>query len=138
MANQQTKVLHMLVGLPRSGKSTIARKLGFPIVEPDAIRKAYNCYPFNADLEPSVWATAHLMVHSLFNAGHTDVILDAVNHTKTRRSLWENKQYVIKYHLVTTSKEICISRAIASSQQYLIDIIDRMASNFEWLNDEDC
>ena len=34
------KTLHMMVGLPISGKSTIAKGLGFPIVEPDAIRKA--------------------------------------------------------------------------------------------------
>ena len=138
MANQQTRVLHMLVGLPRSGKSTKARALGFPIVEPDAIRKAYNCYPFNADLEPMIWATAHLMVHSLFNAGHNDVILDAVNHTRQRRNVWENKQYAIKYHLVDTCRDVCIARAIAGEQEYLVPIIERMASNFEWLNDEDC
>lgn len=34
------KTLHMMVGLPRSGKSTVANGLGFPIVEPDAIRRA--------------------------------------------------------------------------------------------------
>jgi predicted kinase len=34
------KTLHMMVGLPGSGKSTIAKGLGFPIVDPDAIRMA--------------------------------------------------------------------------------------------------
>ena len=30
------------------------------------------------------------------------------------------------------------ARAIADDQEYLMPIIERMASNFQWLNDEDC
>ena len=130
-------ILHMLIGLPRSGKSTKARELGFPIVEPDAIRKTLKCYPFDPSMEHLVWSTAQLMVSSLFNAGHRDVILDAVNHTKERRSLWESEEWAIKFHQIQTPEGVCISR-LTESNQALLPIIERMSSNMEWIRDEDC
>jgi predicted kinase len=74
-----TKTLIMTVGLPRSGKSTWAIAQGHPVVCPDAIRLALHGQPFIATAEPVVWATAKLMVASLFEAGHGVVILDATN-----------------------------------------------------------
>lgn len=50
--------LVLMVGLPRSGKSTIARSGRVPIVSPDAIRLALHGQPFIASAEPTVWATA--------------------------------------------------------------------------------
>lgn len=132
------KVLHIMVGLPRSGKSTVAKELGYPVVEPDAIRKTLQCFPFNPSLEPLVWSTANLMVQSLFNAGHDDVILDAVNHTKKRRSIWDSSLWRIQYHRVSTDKDTCIQRAINTDQAYLVPIIERMWFNFEELDYEDC
>ncbi len=132
-----SNILHMMVGLPRSGKSTLAISLGYPIVEPDAIRKSLGCYPFNPSMEKLVWCTADLMVKSLFNAGHTDVILDAVNHTKNRRSIWESQDWCIRLHEVKTSKDTCVERAISTKQDYLIPIIERMSSSFEWVMEED-
>ena len=70
----QDKRLHIVVGLPRAGKSTLCRKLGFPIVETDAIRKALRCFPFVPSREHEVWDIAHKMVAALFFAGHTDVV----------------------------------------------------------------
>lgn len=71
-----SKTLHLMIGLPRSGKSTLASDLGYPIVEPDAIRQVLHGTPFKPNMEHMVWAMAHLMVESLFEAGHTDVIVD--------------------------------------------------------------
>ncbi len=79
------KVLVMMVGFPRSGKSTAARQLATihnaPIVCPDEIRYALHGEDYIADREPEVWQIAHVMVKALFNAGHQNVILDACNNT---------------------------------------------------------
>ena len=37
-----TEDLIVMVGLPRSGKTTWARKQGYPIVNPDSIRLAFH------------------------------------------------------------------------------------------------
>jgi predicted kinase len=124
------KTLHLMVGLPRSGKSTFAQKLGYPRVEPDAIRNALHGTPWRPNAEPIVWGVAHIMVDALFAAGHDNVILDATNHTLQRRAEWESNDYVIKYHEVKTSVSECIQRAHATNQQYLIPIIERMAKQY--------
>ncbi len=48
----------------------------------------------------TVWATAHLMVESLLQAGHKDVIVDATNHTNHRRSEWTSEEWSVKLHVV--------------------------------------
>lgn len=131
--------LHMMVGLPRSGKSTIAKTLGFPIVEPDAIRQALHGTHWREQSEPMVWGIADTMVRALFLAGHNDVVLDAVNHTRGRRAIWESTDWIVKYHLIDTPAETCVSRAKQTGQEYLIPVIYRMAAQFEPLgNCEDC
>jgi len=124
------KTLHLMVGLPRSGKSTLAKKLGFPRVEPDAIRRTLHGTPWRPNVEPMVWAIAHIMVESLFEAGHQDVIVDATNHTIQRRAEWESDLYRIQYHEVNTSVSECIQRAEKTRQTYLIPIIERMARQY--------
>lgn len=132
-------ILHLMIGLPRSGKSTRARKMGYPIVEPDAIRKVLGCFPMVNHLETLVWSLALIMVRALFAAGHTDVILDAVNHTEERRKVWQCAEWTIQYHVVDISKELCKERAIATDQAYLVPIIERMAQNWEPLGGKvDC
>lgn len=133
------KTLHMMVGLPRSGKSTIAKTLGFPIVEPDAIRQALHGTHWREQSEPMVWGIADTMVRALFLAGHNDVVLDAVNHTRGRRRIWSSPDWVVEYHLIDTPAETCVSRAKQTGQEYLIPVIHRMAAQFEPLgNCEDC
>jgi len=133
-----TKTLHIMVGLPRSGKSTVAKGMGSPIVEPDAIRKAMHGTAWRAEVEPLVWGIAHIMVDSLFIAGHDDVVIDATNHTRERRSQWISDKYAIQFHCVATDKDTCIERAIQTGQQYLVPVIERMAAQFEPLQGEDC
>lgn len=126
----QDKRLHMVVGLPRAGKSTLCRTLGFPIVETDAIRKALRCFPFDKDREREVWRVAEMMVASLFFAGHTDVILDSTSHTSSSRNKWV--EYDIVYHEVRTSPEMCIQRAKDRDQDYLVPVIEKMAAELTW------
>lgn len=125
------KILHMMVGLPRSGKSTEARRLNHPIVEPDAIRQAIHGTMWRAESETLVWGVASVMVRALFLTGYDDVTLDATNHTKQRRQIWESPDWLVKYHVINTPPEICIQRAKDTSQEYLLPIIERMMTQFE-------
>ncbi len=122
------KTLHLMIGFPRSGKSTIALNMGFPVVCPDAIRLSIHGTPFRKEAEGIVWGIAKTMVDSLFKAGHKDVVLDACNVTESQRNQWKSDEWKIVYHIVPTSKETCIERAKATGQDYLIDVIERMAS----------
>lgn len=126
----QDKRLHIVVGLPRAGKSTLCRELGFPIVETDAIRKALRCFPFVPSREPEVWELARNMVASLFFAGHTDVILDSTSHTSESRNKWI--EYDLVFYEVRTSKEECQRRAKERDQDYLVPVIERMAAELTW------
>lgn len=125
----------MLVGLPRSGKSTIARTLreekGYPTVNPDSIRIALHGQFFYKDAEPFVWAIAKTMVRSLFIAGHGIVVLDATNTTKERRKYWEDEDWEIHYYVVTTRKSICIDRAKILNRLDLIPVIEKMYKEYE-------
>lgn len=125
------KTLHMMVGLPRSGKSTVARALGHPIVCPDAIRQALHGTPFREEVEPLVWGLADTMVKALFAAGHQDVTLDACNVTHSMRHRWLNPEWTIRYYLVATPEAECRRRARRNRQEYLLPVIKGMAAGFQ-------
>jgi len=131
------KVLWMTVGLPRSGKSTSSKGMGFPVVSCDAIRQSLGCYPFTPVMEPYVWAIARTMVESLFNAGHSDVILDSCSQTRSRRNDWKSSKWQRKYVIVNTPPSICIQRAHATDQSYLVPIIEKMAAEYEDVSDDE-
>jgi len=121
------KILILTVGLPRSGKSTWARKQGIPIVNPDSIRLALYGERFIEEAEPMVWCIAKYMVKALFLAGHDKVILDATNVSLKRRAFWENEFWECEHFLFRASKEVCIERAIKDKRGDLIPIIKKMA-----------
>ncbi len=129
--------LIMMMGFPRSGKSTWAKWQNCPIVNPDAIRLALHGRPFIAESEPMVWAIAKYMVRSLFLAGHDTVILDATNTTLKRRTEWKSSHWKILINHITTSASTCKERAIATGRDDLIPVIDRMAAAFEPITDDE-
>lgn len=125
------RTLILMVGLPRSGKSTKALEMCHPIVCPDAIRLAIHGHEYIQKTEPLVWAIAHTMVEALFEAGHEAVILDACNNTKKRRDEWRSKSYRRVFVTVDTDAKTCTERAKADDRDELVPIIERMASQHE-------
>lgn len=126
------KTLVLPVGLPRSGKSTWAKAQGCPVVNPDAIRMVLHGTAFRSEAEAMVWAIAHTMVESLFEAGHDRVILDACNVSPRRRDEWRSKKWRTEYALFRTSPEVCKERARTNGQDYLLAVIDRMNKDLVW------
>ncbi len=125
------KKLILMVGLPRSGKTTKARELGFPMVNPDSIRLSIHGERFIADAEPIVWVVAKYMVKSLFLAGHDTVIIDATNTTRKRRDEWLSEDWSVSMIHISTSKEECIRRAENEKDLDIIPIIEKMADQLE-------
>ena len=133
------KELLMLVGLPRSGKTTWATAEKLPIVCPDAIRLALHGNAYIQEAEPYVWAIARTMVRSLFLAGHDRVILDACNNTRKRRDEWRSKEWRRVFHTIgtPTGTEECMRRARADDREHLIPVIERMAGQHEPVTQEE-
>ena len=127
--------LIMMVGLPCSGKSTVALRFGHPIVCPDAIRLSLHGEKFIGKMEPYVWAIARTMVEALFKAGHRRVILDATNITRERRDAWVSKQWKRTAVLVDTDVDTCKKRALETN--FPVEVIDRMYENFEPVSAKD-
>ncbi len=131
------KTLILTIGLPRSGKSTWAREQGHPIVSPDAIRLGLHGDAWNPLSEGFVWAIAKVMVRALFIAGHDTVILDSTNNTVHRRTEWKSKSWKRGYEIFFTPKDICLERAVATDQEHLVPVIEKMASEHESLDKAD-
>lgn len=126
-----TKTLIMMVGLPRSGKSTKAKELAFPVVNPDSIRLALHGQPFIGLAEPFVWAIAKTMVRALFLSGHDNVILDATNTSKKRRDEWKSKTWKREFVICATPVDECKMRAVQTGREDLLPVIDRMSAEYE-------
>jgi len=137
--NETGKRLICLVGLPRSGKSTLLSKKKFPspIVNPDSIRLALHGQRYVQAAEDFVWAIAKVMVKSLFLAGHNEVIIDATNNTRKRRDFWRSKEWMTVFIHINTPKEECIRRAKLTDDYDIIPVIERMADYFEPLEDDE-
>lgn len=125
-------ILIMTVGLPRCGKSTWAKEQGLPIVNPDSIRLALHGQPFIKQAEPFVWAIAKTMVRALFLAGHDKVILDATSINDKFRDEWKSRSWERRYWNIRTDKDECIRRARANDQEYLVEIIEKMAGEIDY------
>ena len=129
--------LALMVGLPRSGKSTYARALqevGWVRIEPDAFRKALHGGAFFSPAEPIVWASAELAVRALLLGGHA-VLVDATNTTRRRRSGWiriaRDVGAPVEAFVMTTTAEECRRRNLSRRHRVPEEVMDRMARQWE-------
>lgn len=136
--------LLILVGLPRSGKTTFAHwlseKTNSPIVCPDSVRKAIHGKGFDKNFEWLVWGMMPAMIKSLFISGHRSVIIDACNVSRKRRDEWTWKlgeEYAKEFFYFDTPVNECKDRAIKYNQLELVDAIDRMNGNMEDIEREE-
>ena len=130
-------ILILMVGLPRSGKTTLALTLDIPIVNPDSVRLALHGERFLADAEPMVWTLTRYMVVSLFLAGHTSVVLDATNTTRKRRDAWVDDRWARDFSVMQTPASTCMQRALDAGDTEIVPIIEKMADEYEPLADDE-
>lgn len=121
------KKLIVMVGLPKSGKSTWAKIQNYPIVNKDAIRLALHGQRFVIEAESFVDALATYMVKSLFLAGHETVIVDECHNTEKRRKRWLSDNWQIEYKIIPVMREECIRRAEEENDLEIIPVIERMS-----------
>ena len=143
--------LYFLIGLPRSGKSTLANQwaryfISFMpngviddtsydstprvVVCADDIR--YACgHRWNGYVEPYINATKLIMIRSLLRKH--DVLVDGTHTTsKSIMELLTINRHAIPY-FVNTKPDICKQRAKESNQDDLLPVIDRMKIQIDQL-----
>lgn len=133
-------MLYFMIGLPRCGKSTyvdkwVMEKPNRVVVCSDDIRMALHGKAYESLSETMVFAIKHVVIRAHLLRG-CEVMVDGTHTTETsmRRILEIDSQ--AKPILVKTSKETCISRAIATNQEYLIPVINRQSKNLQALETE--
>lgn len=140
---EEDELLVVLVGLPRSGKSTWARVQGYPVVCPDAIRLALHGQRFVRVAESFVWAIAEVMVDSLFRAGHKRVILDGCHVKRKYRQQWVDegcapgRYWRTVFKVIDTPASTCVERARGMNDTEIIPIIDKMSLEWETMGDDE-
>ncbi len=105
----------LMVGLPRSGKSTYVDKhySAYQLVCPDDIRQGLGV-KHDRRLEPFVWAVVEAQLRALMERGRS-VVLDATNTLEHVRNRWieiaRNYGYSIKVVWIDTPLSVCLERA---------------------------
>lgn len=129
-----------LMGLPRSGKSTLAKVMSkewrAPVVNRDSIRLALHGRRYEKLAEDIVRATAKLMVRALF-AYHDTVIVDETNLKRSTRDFWRDGEWDTAFLHVDTPLNVCIDRARKMNDEDIQPIIHKMYSYTELLADDE-
>ena len=147
--------IFFLIGPARSGKSTIARKWANyeidikeaeikdrntpksknenprVIVNADSIRLTFG-HRFHAPLEEYIHAIKHTMIKALLLSGH-NIIIDGTHTTKGSIIKLFEIDPDADYAIVNTPAEICKERAVATHQEDLLPVIDRMVEQMSKL-----
>jgi predicted kinase len=138
MEGGRMKELAMMVGFPRSGKSTVADELkaqnpGSMIFSADLLRLELYGQRFYRGGEPLMWAYHDIMFRLLLAQG-IDIILDETNIIAERRAEYIKLAKAYGYEVtciwVQTSPEVCKKRAVMTGQLDVEHVVDRMASKF--------
>lgn len=133
--------LHIVFGLPRSGKSTFCNQLvrktdnqPRAIVSGDDIRLALTGDRYNDLAEQFVSSIKYTMIRALYSRGHYVIVDGTYSNLYNWNPLFKIDSN-LEYTRIDTSKEECIRRAILTQQDDLIPVIERMYDNFiQWNN----
>ena len=126
----------IMVGLPRSGKSTYTERYkGLKaIVSADQLRYLVYGQRFWGSGEDMMWATRKIILTMLLEQG-IDIVIDETNTTIARRKpiieLAKKHGYFVEAVVISTPKEVCIERARAEGDEKIIPVIERMAEQYE-------
>lgn len=127
--------LHLMVGLPRSGKSTYCEfyKGKIPIVSADRTRLLVYGEKFWDAGEELMWAIhRNVVLRGLLEQG-LDIVVDETNTTIARRkriiSLAKKYGYEIEAVVFDTPVEVCVERATGNIP--LLGAIQRMSEQWE-------
>lgn len=128
-------IIKILVGLPRSGKTTYARNFPTtPTISADQLRYLVYGQRFWEPGEDLMWSIRRIVLEMLLEQ-RVDIIIDETNTTAARRKpiidLARKKGYEIQVIIINTPKEVCIERAKAEGDNAIIPVIERMAAQFE-------
>jgi predicted kinase len=118
--------LILLVGLPRSGKSTWAAGQNHPVVSRDAIRIQLHGRPFFPEHEDEVSQIEEQSVRDLIAAGHRTVIIDATHFRQEYIDRWKTGEWTIETRLFSTPRSLCIRRAKNCGRPDLVEVINWM------------
>lgn len=125
----------LLVGLPRSGKSTwIKENCGNAVVvSNDWIREEILGTHYSKNANAIIWTIADAALRIVLGQGK-DAIYDGVNLTKETRKFYIDlaRQYNarIKIVLIITPLEICMERN-KNGNKLPDDVLERMANSYE-------
>ena len=125
------KLMIIMAGLPRSGKSTWIKEYGMEryVIGADNIRRILHGQQFIEQAEPMVWAVRRYILDNTLMQG-LDCIIDETNLTVKRRedliALAKHYGYKVNCVYVRTPKEICIKRAEVEGNFKLLKVIERM------------
>lgn len=139
MSNKEL-VVHMLCGLPGSGKthyvSNCLKSLypHMPIVSPDDFRTILTGRPFYTQAEDMVWSHAKAMAVALLRQGMS-IIIDATNLTKSHRAFWIDvaKQHdaVVDCYLANPPLATVHKRNLERQNIVPCEVIEDMSKRFE-------
>jgi len=129
------KKLVIMVGLPRSGKTTFVerylKKHDYVILSSDQLRLSLYKEVFNKEREQEMWHMFREM-YNYFIQTKSNIIIDSTNISYVNRMYYmdiakQNKYDIVIIH-IDTPKEICISRC---EDEKLIEVINCMENTID-------